>query len=145
SAITSVNASKSTEMLQQLEEDLENLFKDKAFTENGGMAALDQAEKLDMKEKVKTLILMFAAGIQTTEITTSQILMALHNTDAGEKVYAEWQAFVGDTQITDRNHFNRLVAEFVLNNDFLNACYLETIRLYPVGGVIKRVAKQDFM
>lgn len=130
---------------QKLETIIARILKEHHYGVGGGMDALAEAKFLSEAEKISTTILMFAAGMHTTITFLKGFLEVLRSSRYSERLYAEWNAFTEGQVFQSTEEMVSYVTQFVQKSDLLNSCYLETLRLYPVFPIIKRIAKKDFM
>ncbi|CAH2107110.1 unnamed protein product [Euphydryas editha] len=83
-------------------------------------------------------VLFFAAGFETTSTTTSFVLYELaKNKDAQSRVLEEVDNYY-------KRHDGKIEFECINEMPFLHACLDETLRLYPVLGVLTREVSEDY-
>ncbi|CAH2094092.1 unnamed protein product [Euphydryas editha] len=83
-------------------------------------------------------VLFFAAGFETTATTTSFLLFELaKNKDAQSRVLKEVDDYY-------KRHDGKIEFECINEMPFLQACLDETLRLYPVLGVLTREVSEDY-
>lgn len=131
-----------------------------SYEQDGLMDKLQQAveqNELTEEEAASTFKTFLTAGIHTTnaflEFWKAEMIK---NPESIQAINEEWHQFLSEYAVKPqtKEEFEEAVRVFSLGgeisgrhykgSEWLEACYLETLRLYPIIPEISRVANQDF-
>lgn len=129
----------------ELRSTIKEILLEKKFFDDGLVALVAQTDQLSEEEKISEIILIIEAGIDTTTSLIRHLCDYIIRTGYAEKIFDEWNTFLDGREITvETEAFPSALNEFIASNDFLQTCYLESLRLFPTIPNLKRIAKKDF-